>query len=84
MSDMTSAQDIDARLGAIETHLAKLISTGGSWDRIPFGPRPTQVLLPEVASDMLTALCEQNRALFGKLLSNAMTEPRGASDGHRA
>jgi len=44
--------------------------------RIRFGPRPTQDLPAEIASDILWMLCERNRKLFGDLLQAAMIEGR--------
>lgn len=41
--------------------------------RVPFGERWNQTLLPSVASAMLTDLATRNPALFGDLLSAAMT-----------
>lgn len=41
-------------------------------DPVKFGPRPTQVLHPEVASKMLTGLKEKHPAIFGALLCDAL------------
>jgi len=41
---------------------------------IRYGPRDTQVLHPDIASDMLWLLCQRNRKLFAELLSQAMIE----------
>lgn len=51
--------------------------------RIRFGPRPHQVVVPEVASDMLTRLCERNRKVFGDLLQLAMLGDSDSPNGHR-
>ena len=46
---------------------------------ISFGPRDTQVLSPEVASDLLTLWCQRAPGTFGAYLAEVLTgqKPRG-------
>lgn len=50
---------------------------------IQFGPKPHQVISPEVASMMLTLWREKNAAQFGAVLAEVMTGERPAATRHR-
>ena len=42
-------------------------------ERIRFGPRPVQILLPEVAEDLLKLWQERSPATFGAYLAEVLT-----------